>query len=108
MFDRHGGRNAERQEDSEDPRMTLQHVEYLDDVISETAGGIMIVLNNEKAVAEIQKLISGLSAGRSSILLTVLTDKWEVEIVCEKRYTLTPDVLSSLSKVPGVSEVREL
>ncbi len=100
--------NAEREEGGEEPRMTLQHVEFLDDVISQTAGGIMVVLDREEAIPSIQKLIEGLSGGRSRILMTVLADKWEVEISVEKTYTLTSDVLSALPKVPGVLEVREL
>ena len=99
---------ADRQEGVEEPRLTLQHAEYLDDVISQTAGGIMIVMDREEAVLSVQKLISGLSGGRSRILLNVLTEKWEVEIACEKMYTLTPEVLSALQKVQGVLEVREL
>lgn len=99
---------AEYEEGNEEPRMILQHAQYLDDVISETAGGIMIVLDNEKAIPEVRNLIDGLSLGRSRILLTVLTDKWEVEISCEKMYTLTSEVLEALSKIRGVSEVQEL
>ena len=100
--------NAEKEEGSEYPRMILQHVEYLDDVISQTAGGIMIVLSHENAIASVQQLINGLSSGRSRILLTVLTDKWEVEIACEKMYTLTPEFLMDLTHIQGVQEVREL
>ncbi|MBO4643191.1 MAG: hypothetical protein J5716_01115 [Alphaproteobacteria bacterium] len=100
--------NAEKEEGNDEPRMILQHVEYLDDVISETAGGIMIVLNREEAVASIKKMLDGLPAGRSQIFLTLLIDKWEVEIVCEKRYALTSEVLTALPKIQGVLEVREL
>ena len=100
--------NAERQEGAEEPRLTLQHAEYLDDVISETAGGIMIILNQREAISSVQHLINGLSVGRSRILLSVLADKWEVEIACEKKYALTPDVFEKLSKIQGVLEVREL
>lgn len=100
--------NAEKEEGSEDPRMILQHAEYLDDVISQTAGGIMIVLNDQNAVAPVQELVKSLSLGRSKILLTLLVDKWEVEISLEKTYALTADALKILSKTQGVYEVREL
>ncbi|MBR1778801.1 MAG: DNA polymerase III subunit alpha [Alphaproteobacteria bacterium] len=100
--------NAEKEEGSDDPRMILQHAEFLDDVISQTAGGIMIVLDREEAVLPIKNLIEQLSGGRSRILLTALADKWEVEIDCEKRYALTADILAALSKIQGVLEVKEL
>lgn len=100
--------NAEKEEGSDDPRMILQHAEILDDVISQTAGGIMIVIDRAEAVEPLKNTIGDLRPGRSRVLFAVLADKWEVEIVCEKTYALTADVLSALPKIQGVSEVREL
>ena len=53
-------------------------------------------------------MVAGLRPGRSRVLFVALADKWEVEIVCEKTYALTADILSALPKIQGVSEVREL
>ena len=100
--------NAEKEEGSDEPRMILQHAEILDDVISQTAGGIMIIIDRAEAVEPLKKTIGDLRPGRSRVLFAVLADKWEVEIVCEKTYALTADVLSALPKIQGVSEVREL
>lgn len=97
-----------KEEGSDDPRMILQHAEILDDVISQTAGGIMIVIDRAEAVEPLKNTIGDLRPGRSRVLFAVLADKWEVEIVCEKTYALTADVLSALPKIQGVSEVREL
>lgn len=88
--------------------MILQHAEILDDVISQTAGGIMIVIDRAEAVEPLKQLVAGLRPGRSRVLFVALADKWEVEIVCEKTYALTADILSALPKIQGVSEVREL
>ena len=100
--------NAEKEEGSDEPRMILQHAEILDDVVSQTAGGIMIVVDRKEALEPLKKLIDNLRPGRSRILFMIPADKWEVEIVCEKTYALTADVLSALPKIQGVTEVREL
>ncbi len=100
--------NAEKEEGAEAPRLILQRVEFLDDVVSKTAGGIMIFIENKEAVNIVKELMSTLNAGNSRILFVVHIDKWEVEISCERTYTLTTDFLSSLQKIPGITEVQEL
>ncbi len=100
--------NAAKEDGSDEPRMILQHTEVLDDVISQTAGGIMIMINDVQAIEPVKNIIDHLTPGRSRILIVTLVDKWAVEIVCEKTYTLTADVLSSLPKIQGVSEIKEI
>ena len=69
---------------------------------------ISIFIENKEAVNIVKELMSTLNAGNSRILFVVHIDKWEVEISCERTYTLTTDFLSSLQKIPGITEVQEL
>lgn len=100
--------NAEREDGGDDPRMILQHADILDDVISQTADGIIIVINKEDALLPLKDIFSTASPGRSRVLFVVLADKWEVEILSEKTYTLTADILSAVPKIQGVLEVKEI
>ncbi len=100
--------NAEKEEGGDDPRLILQHADNLDDVISQTAGGVMIVIDQAAAVDGIKEQVAALKPGRSRILVVALADKWEVEIACDKTYALTADFLAAVPKIKGVAEVREL
>ena len=100
--------NAERQEGGEEPRLVLQHADFLDDVISQTTGCLVIAIEQIDAVEEVKKLIDGLKPGRCRVILSVLTDKWNVELAYENCCSLTSDVLSALPKIRGVTEVKEL
>ena len=68
----------------------------------------MIAIEQIDAVEEVKKLIDGLKPGRCRVILSVLTDKWNVELAYENCCSLTSDVLSALPKIRGVTEVKEL
>lgn len=100
--------NAEREEGSDVPRMVIQRAEALDDVISKMAGGMMICFSEESCLPKIKEILDAAAPGRSHVRLSLLIDKWEVDIPLEKTYTFTADLWQAMRAVPGVAEVKEI
>ena len=102
------GVSAERDEGSEEPRLIVQTVESLEEMISKTTDGVLITLTRENAITAVRNILDKTPSGRTHVWIVVQTDDWNVEIALENRYTFSAEVLSDLRKCQGVNEVKEI
>ena len=99
--------NATRKEGEEDVRLNLAEVEYLADVMANTATTLIVNLEKVEAVQEIKKVLTKVPAGKSKIFLILKTTDYNVEFELPTHYTITPDVIDNLSRISGVQEVKQ-
>lgn len=99
---------AEKKEDADAPRMIVQNVENLEELISKMTDGLMVCINKPDAVAQVKDIFSHVPFGRTKVWVVVQVDDWEVEVLLEKSYALSAEVMSELRKSPGVNEIREI
>ena len=99
---------AEKKEDADAPRMIVQNVENLEELISKMTDGLMVCINKPDAVAQVKDIFSRVPFGRTKVWVVVQVDDWEVEVLLEKSYALSAEVMSELRKSPGVNEIREI
>ena len=99
---------AEKKEDADAPRMIVQNVENLEELISKMTDGLMVCINKPDAVAQVKDIFSRVPFGRTKVWVVVQVDDWEVEVLLEKPYALSAEVMSELRKSPGVNEIREI
>ncbi len=100
--------SASKEEGSDEPRVICQYVEPLDDVISRTTDGVVIVIDDEAALLPVKEELEALSQGLSRVFMGLCVEDFYVELLCDKTYKFTPKFLSELFKVKGVVEVKEI
>ena len=99
--------NASRQEGEEDVRLNLVEVEYLSDVMANTATTLIVRLEKADAVIEIKKILEKVPKGKSKIFLLLKTAEYNVEFELPTHYTITPEVMDDLSRILGVAEIKQ-
>ena len=99
---------AEQKDGEKDPRLILQRAEDLDRVVAETAGGVMLYLDDTVDVSEIRDILKEMKHGNSRFLFVVRTGDWEADIPFAEKVAVTPEMLARLRNVPGVLEVKEI
>ena len=99
--------NASCKEGEEEVRVNLVEVEYLSDVMANTATTLIVRLEKTEAVNEIKKVLEKVPAGKSKIFLILKTNEYNVEFELPTHYTITPDVMDNLTRILGVTEVKQ-
>ena len=80
----------------------LNNVEYLSDVISQTTSTLIITLSSVDALPALKQAIQSAPPGRSRIYLLTRIQGHEVEISLPGRYTLGPETLTALQRIPDL------
>jgi len=99
--------NATRKEGEEEVRLNLAEVEYLSEVMANTASTLIVRLEKADAVNEIKKVLENVPKGKSKIFILLKTKEYDVEFELPDHYTITPDVMDNLSRILGVHEVMQ-
>ncbi|WP_374631466.1 DNA polymerase III subunit alpha [Ferrovibrio sp.] len=97
--------------EGEQPRLTAQKLELLDDVAARAAAGILINLDKTDALPKIADLLSSTAGkGRGMIRIGCRVEATgdQAEMLLEKRYAVTPQLRDQLLVLPGVLEVRDI
>ncbi|MBR6231693.1 MAG: DNA polymerase III subunit alpha [Alphaproteobacteria bacterium] len=99
--------NATRKEGEEDVRLNLAEVEYLSEVMANTASTLIVRLEKADAVNDIKKVLEKVPKGKSKIFLILKTNEYDVEFELPTHYTITPEVIDNLTRILGVAEVKQ-
>jgi DNA polymerase-3 subunit alpha len=93
--------------EGEDVRLRLQSVEILDAAAAQVARGLVIVLADAGPVAKIaEKLGNG---GRAPVRVVLHAEHGrQIEIALGNRFTVTPQLKSTVKALPGVLDVLDL
>ena len=97
--------------EGEQPRLTAQKIELLDDVAARAAAGIMINLDKADALPRITDLLNGAAGkGRGMIRIGCRVEATgdQAELLLEKRFAVTPQLRDQLLVLPGVLDVRDI
>ena len=87
--------------------MNLAEVEYLSEVMANTASTLIVRLEKADAVNEIKKALENVPKGKSKIFLILKTNDYDVEFELPTHYTITPEVMDNLARIMGVAEVKQ-
>ena len=97
---------VEARRDGGDLRLTAQHVEPLEAVISNSLASLRLFLKDPSPLPAVKSVLSrdggAKGQGRISLILD-LTDGQEVEMELNDKYRLTPQLCRAIKSIPGVT-----
>ena len=96
------GVSADKKPDSDEIRMNLNTVDYLSDVMSQTASTLIITVGQAATVAQLGQLFAHDKPGPSQVFIVVPVGEHEVEIALSKKYALIPDTMAALQHLPDI------
>ncbi|HEX6956844.1 MAG TPA: DNA polymerase III subunit alpha [Ferrovibrio sp.] len=100
--------------DGEQPRLSAQKVEKLDDVAARAAAGIKILVENDRSFEQIRVLLDKAGKGRGQVLLGLKLEEpgvpggIEADIKLPMGYAINPTVRHQIRVLPGVVEVYDI
>lgn len=100
--------------DGEQPRLSAQKVEKLDDVAARAAAGIKILVDTAQPFDQIKGLLDKAGKGKGQVLLGLKLDEpglpggLEADIKLPAGYAITPAVRYQIRVLPGVVEVYDI
>jgi DNA polymerase-3 subunit alpha len=89
-------------------RLTAQRIEPLDRIVAQAAAGLKVVLGQADALAPFKSLLQGKSGGRGRVNVVVTLAEREVEIALPGGFSISPQVLAAVQRLPGVLAVQEI
>jgi len=89
-------------------RMTAQEIVSLDQAAARSVKGLRLVVNTERPLEKIKKVLDDSGDGRHNIRIRVLLDDQTVDLKLGQRCAITPKILGELRSVPGILELQEL
>jgi DNA polymerase-3 subunit alpha len=100
--------------DGEQPRLSAQKAEKLDDVAARAAAGIKILVENDRSFEQIRVLLDKAGKGRGQVMLGLKLDEpglpggLEADIRLPATYAINPMVRHQIRVLPGVIEVYDI
>ncbi len=95
--------SVEWQSDAEEPRLTAQNLEPLDEVAARAAAGLRIFLEDPAPLGSIRSLLGREEQGRGAVVLVLdLDDAQEAEFELPGRYRLSPGIRQAMKAISGV------
>ena len=100
--------------DGEQPRLSAQKAEKLDDVAARAAAGIKILVENDRSFEQIRVLLDKAGKGRGQVMLGLKLDEpglpggLEADIRLPATYAINPTVRHQIRVLPGVIEVYDI
>ena len=96
-------RVASEHRDVDEPRLTAQSVEPLDNAAARASSGLDLHLTSPGPLESLKSLLAREGRGRGHIrLVLALDDGQEVEFDLGQSYRLSPEVRQAIKAVPGV------
>jgi DNA polymerase-3 subunit alpha len=94
---------------SQEYRLTVQHIEKLEDVAARESAGFMLVLANDQSLKPISDMAGKLQRGKSRLHFLIDVDgEEEAEIELAGSFAFSPEFRKNLKALPGVIEVQDL
>jgi DNA polymerase-3 subunit alpha len=100
--------------DGEQPRLSAQKAEKLDDVAARAAAGIRILVDNAQPFEQIKGLLDKAGRGKGQVLLGLKVDEpglpggLEADVKLPSGYAVTPTIRYQIRALPGVVEVYDI
>jgi len=94
--------------DGDQVRLSVQHVESLDNAVSRATKKIMVVFDAPTCLGKVRQIINSDAKGHGRVVLVARTRSQEVEMPLRQGFALSGHTLGALKDVPGVLEVREI
>ncbi len=97
---------AEKKE--EEIRMIVQGVEPLSDAIAKVSDQIMIYFDTPLCLKGIKEVLAKDTKGRGRVFLIPRVNEWDVEVLLEEGYQLSPSTVAALRALPGITEIKQV
>jgi DNA polymerase-3 subunit alpha len=99
--------------DGEQPRLSAQKAEKLDDVAARAAAGIKILIEDDRPLAQIRALLDKAGRGRGQVMLGLQIDEAgkpdiEADIKLKDTFAINPATRHQIRVLPGVREVYDI
>ncbi|QDO98980.1 DNA polymerase III subunit alpha [Ferrovibrio terrae] len=99
--------------DGEQPRLSAQKIEKLDDVAARAAAGIKILIEDDRPLAQIRTLLDKAGKGRGQVMLGLQIDEAgkpdiEADIKLKETFAINPATRHQIRVLPGVREVYDI
>ena len=101
--------SLEAQPNGDNPRLTCQRIEPLDEAVARAGIGLRVFLDEPKAAAPLATTLGreGDGRGRVNIMIPIGEGR-EVEIVLPKGYAVSAKGRAALRAIPGIVDVQEV
>ena len=100
---------ANAQFEGETLRLSAQSLKPLDEVASQTAAGLNIIVDNDKGLDGLKEVLAGSAQGRGRVgVIARISPAREVVIALKGGVRVTPELLYAVRSLPGIAEVQEI
>ncbi len=101
--------SLEAQPNGDNPRLTCNRMEPLDEAVARAGVGLTVFLDEAKAAAPLATTLDreGIGRGRVNIMVPI-GDGREVELVLPKGYAISAKGRAALRSIPGIVDVQEV
>jgi DNA polymerase-3 subunit alpha len=102
--------DVEAKFEDENARVTVLKVYSLEKMAADTADGLELCINDEKALPNLSKIIDQTPRGKGkiSLRLSVQGGLREVAVDLPAGYAITPDIREAMGQAPGIVEIVEI
>jgi len=95
--------SVEWQDGNDEPRLTLQDVEPMEQVAARATGGLKLFVQQTAPLASVKHLLAQEAPGRGKVFLVLdLDEDQEVELELSERRRLSAATRQALKSIPGV------
>lgn len=99
----------DKQNEEGNPRCLINSVETLDQAITNSANGIEIQINDISAISPLKEILQSDRNGRNRIYIIPENKEWDVRIQLSGGFAFaSPDFLSRIRNIPGVTTIKEI
>ena len=90
-------------------RLSAQSLKPLDEVASQTAAGLNIIVDNDKGLDGLKEVLASSGKGRGRVgVIARIPPAREVKISLKDGVRVTPELLYAVRTLPGIVEVQEI
>lgn len=91
-------------------KLAAQSLKPLDAVASQTAAGLLLVLDNDKPLEPLCQVLEQSKRGNGKVSVVVrIPPTTEVEVELKRHFVqVTPELLQAVRRIPGIAEVQEI
>jgi DNA polymerase-3 subunit alpha len=90
-------------------KLLCHGVEPLDKVTARAANGLKVFLDTGQPLSELKNALGASPRGTAFIkVISTLGSDQEVEIGLGSKFSITPQILSTIRSIPGISEIQEV
>lgn len=99
---------ADKKQDEDRLRLSLNSVEMLSEVMAKTASTLIITVDKQEAVTALKDIFDRLPVGKSRVFIMVKTADFVVELSIPGKFFIAPDVIEKAERLSGVIEIKQV